>query len=442
MEMVQHREHILKEFSLDNKDGSLVRVIGELQQQSRTLAGDVSMRMDNLIDEFSLDRDNSALSRLVKRVELNQRLFAEQFSLETQSSSLFRLRRELLDTLERQNRTIVAMERLVVKEMTAVGARRAQEEAVNEVLQRSPEHGLRFEAAVAQHINRLSLRYGDVAEVVGQRTGWIRHCKVGDIVVTIGADQSNSGSRIVFEAKDAQGYNLAKVVDELETAKKNRSADVGVFVFSQKAAPQGMSSFTRMGRNLIVIVDNPSAPIIPSPIILDAAFSVAKALCSREYSNGRNTGDDETNDPENKRLKKLRSQTLANLELAIRDVEKQVESLEDIKKSAESIHQSSVRILTRVRLLDQRLLSSIDILESCSSFLRSEYGHPLSSKKKKEKVLTNEIIAKKLKVAMDEDPMEAVEKLELDRSDTGYSIGAEVVGDTDPIRSSNGDNSL
>ena len=43
--------------------------------------------------------------------------------------------------------------------------------------------------------------------------------------------------------------------EEIETARKNRGADWGVFVFSKKTAPANLEAFSRYGNDFIVVWD-------------------------------------------------------------------------------------------------------------------------------------------------------------------------------------------
>ena len=54
---------ILKEFSLDNKESALSRLINELATNNRELKTDLKTQVDGLVGEFSLDKPDSALSR-------------------------------------------------------------------------------------------------------------------------------------------------------------------------------------------------------------------------------------------------------------------------------------------------------------------------------------------------------------------------------------------
>src|SRR5690606_35656172 len=60
--------HVLKEFSLDNQDGALARLVRELSTKHGDLSKDLHTKIDEVVKEFSLDQENSALSRLVQNV--------------------------------------------------------------------------------------------------------------------------------------------------------------------------------------------------------------------------------------------------------------------------------------------------------------------------------------------------------------------------------------
>jgi hypothetical protein len=68
---------------------------------------------------------------------------------------------------------------------------------------------------------------------------------VGDVVVHFTEESAFSGCKLVIEAKHDRSYTVAKSLEELETARKNRGASVGLFVMSSSHAPMGYPSFAR-----------------------------------------------------------------------------------------------------------------------------------------------------------------------------------------------------
>lgn len=86
-------ERILSEFSLDNEQGALSRLVGELTEESGKLKKELAEEVGHVVNEFSLDKEDSALSRLVKRVEAAEETITKEFSLDEQGSALSRLGR-------------------------------------------------------------------------------------------------------------------------------------------------------------------------------------------------------------------------------------------------------------------------------------------------------------------------------------------------------------
>ena len=85
-QLTAQRNHVLREFSLDNKEGALARMIGELTNNHGQLTEALQKKIDTVVAEFSLDKEDSALSRLVRNVDGHavddhQRVFARRRAL-------------------------------------------------------------------------------------------------------------------------------------------------------------------------------------------------------------------------------------------------------------------------------------------------------------------------------------------------------------------------
>ena len=150
----------------------------------------------------------------------------------------------------------------------ALNARRAESE-------RSTRHGHDFEAEVGELIQRDAQSHGDVFEATGNTTGLKPHCKKGDHVVELSPDSVAAGARVVFEAKDRQGFDTKKARAEIREARENRGAQLGVFIFSRGAAPNGLPPLVRYGNDLLVIWDRDDAT---TDVVLTAVISVARSL--------------------------------------------------------------------------------------------------------------------------------------------------------------------
>src|SRR5437867_2385669 len=65
----EHSKYICRQFSLDDKDSALSRLIDEIADKNGTLRRELSEDVEHIRKEFSLDNEDGALARLVQRVE-------------------------------------------------------------------------------------------------------------------------------------------------------------------------------------------------------------------------------------------------------------------------------------------------------------------------------------------------------------------------------------
>lgn len=364
------RDHVLREFSLDNKEGALARLVNELSDRHGKMAEEIDERIDELIKEFSADEENSALNRLLKNVDRAQRTITDQFSLDNdasalsrlkamltqtneaiqshltlddEASALSRLKRELFNVLESQQKQSRVFQEEVKVTLSQIVVRR--EESA-----RSTSHGREFEDAVVEFVVREAQRCGDIAAGTGATTGLIKACKKGDCVVELGPDSAVPGARLVVEAKEDKSYHLNVARAEIEEARKNRGAEVGVFIFSRRSAPAEMEMLSRLGNDVFVVWDAEDAQ---SDVFLKAALSLAKALCVRIGRQRENQAAD-----------------FEALDRAILEIEKQTGKLGDIESCAEKIVKSGEDILSRIRISRKSLLRQIDVLQDKTTDLK------------------------------------------------------------------------
>ena len=341
--LAEQRNRLLSEFSLDHQGSALQRLVQELRRHHGDVGKALEERIDLVVGEFSLDRDDSALSRLVGRVESAHRQLSSEFSLDNDASALARLRREILQVVEAQQKSNAEFQLQVTKTLAEMTAKKQE-------AQRSTRHGLVFEDAVFEFVNRRRSE-GNVASRTGNTTGLIRNCKKGDCVIELGADSAASGARIVVEAKQDQSYTLPRALDEINEARKNRGAGVGVFVFSRRTVPSGITEpLARYGSDVVVVWDaeNPA-----SDPYLTAALSVARAISVQ--SAGCDNGP---------------KVDVEALEKAIREVERQAGGLDEITKSAQAIDGHVTKILDRARIVRNGLERQVGVLDEKVGGLR------------------------------------------------------------------------
>lgn len=334
-QLARQREHVLREFSLDTPDSALRRLVDELAGKHGDLQKGIGQKIDDVVKEFSLDEENSALSRLVRNVDRAQRTITSEFSLDNDQSGLCRLKRELMTILEAQAKATADFQMEVNEKLATLVQKRASAAV-------SPEHGAVFEEAVCAFLSDQAQQRGDLCDSTGATTGLVKNCKVGDAVLRLGPETPAPGAAIVFEAKEARGYNLTRAIDELETARRNRSAEFGVFVWSRSLAPEGVKPLARYGQDLVVVWDaeDPST----DPYLL-AAIEIARACVVERH---RGEVADEVD--------------LESIDRAINEIEKRAAGLERIRKPAETIRSSSETILERVRIDQDALERQVAVL--------------------------------------------------------------------------------
>jgi len=340
----EQQKRILKEFSLDSEDSSLSRLVRKVRDTNGDLTADVKGQVDALIGEFSLDKPDSALSRLVGKVENAQKLIGASLTLDDENSPLSRLKRELQSTINSiaENNT---------KFQTEVRETLAKLETHRVTAAKSTLHGLTFEDRLGELLPVEASRLNDVYEAVGTTTGAISYCKIGDFVITLGPDSAAPNSRIVWEAKSNKSYNLADARRELDQARKNRQAQVGVFVFAKGAAPDGTEPFARYGNDVIIVWD-PEDPA--SDLYVKAAYSVARALVIRETHESAES-----------------EAAVAAIEKATLAIEKQLEHLGQIKTWADTVKNNGEKISERAEKLQEALAEQVENLNNQIKTLKS-----------------------------------------------------------------------
>jgi hypothetical protein len=326
---------ILNQFSLDQPDSALSRLVRELTAKHGDLNEALSRRMADVVAEFSLDKEDSALSRLVGRVDAAQRSLTREFSLDNQDSAISRLRLEMAGHHQRQMEvTSQFMERVNVL-LTSVQVRK--DEAA-----RGTRHGHEFEAGVGDVVRAVVAEAGDVVQECGTTTGLINHSKVGDFVVTVGSENVAAGARIVIEAKESGAYDLAKTLAEAEVARRNRQAPICVFVHSQKTATPGIPSFARYGHDIVV---RWNAEDEASDLWIKAALMVAKAMSVRAA-----------------RHDKGEAMSFQIVDKAIEAIRKQVEGFEEITTFATTSANAANKIITRADVMKQQIATRLAAL--------------------------------------------------------------------------------
>lgn len=342
--LADQRDAVLREFSLDQKEGALCRFLSEVKVHYDGVSGDLTQKIEKVVGEFSLDKQDSALSRLVNRVEDAQKTITREFTLDEKESALSRLRGELVDLLEKQANSNQRFQEEVKVAISELQARKAE-------AARSTRHGDTFEEQLATFLMDEAQRCGDLVERKGRKAGSISRCFVGDAVWELGPESAAPGALIVIEAKESAEYARKKMLEELETARKNRGAQIGVFVCSCKTAPADCEPLSRWGQDIIVVWD---AEDTAMDVYLRAALTLAKALCVREHRRGAAEAAD-----------------LAAIEDAISELERRAKDLDQIGTWAKTIENNAREIIKKKDKLRETLDTQVEILRCKTTALKS-----------------------------------------------------------------------
>lgn len=368
----QQRQHVMGQFSLDQADSALSRLVKLITDSNGKFRSELANDVTKVCVEFSLDNPDGALTRLVGQVEKAQRSIVEQFSLDNENSALRRmssllestsaavranltlddeksplacLRRELMHVLGEQNKTASALQNEIRSTLETFRVRRDE-------ASRSTVHGGDFEQAVGSVLGHEVARTGDVFEHVGNNAGSKSRCKTGDYAITLGPESPAPDARIVFEAKADKSYTLGKALLELQEARENRLAQVGVFVFSADAAPEGLDPLSRFGSDIVVTWDRDDPS---TDVYLKGALSVARALVVR-----------------NERALTKTSADVSEIESAVGRIAGHAKTLHEITTYASTVKNSGQKILEKTERVREDLEAQIERLLDHVGRLKSE----------------------------------------------------------------------
>lgn len=356
------RQDVLSQFDLNEKDSALSRLVANVTDANGQLRKDLAEDVEKFHSEFSLDNKRGALYRLVRSADKARRKIDEQFALNNKDSALCQLIKLIEDaskqiddklTLDNENSPLCVLRKgltEIVERLERSNAEFQKEvkatldtfKARKEEAARSTRHGCEFQDLVGDVLQAEAQKTGDIAESTGAKPGAIPRCKTGDYVIGLGMDSAAPGARIVVEAKDDKCYTLRSALEEIEEARKNREAQVGLFVFARKTAPRGLEPFCRHDRDIVLIWDPDDAT---TDIYLRAGLSLARALLVRERIAAEGSKD-----------------TLA-LKKAVHGIAREITALANISKWAQTVKSSGEKIGRKAEAMKKKLTRHLKTLE-------------------------------------------------------------------------------
>ena len=236
---------------------------GRLPRQLEAYLGD-SGKLNHLVrDLFDEDSRDSALGRLHdllgRYFEGDGSKLANLLDPTRNGSPLYQFRSEMTHEFRHLNERLEALEE--------AKKARAEERA------KGTAKGIDFEDAIEDRLVALAHGMCDSVERTGTEGGDAGG-KKGDFVITLDpADTRGVSLRIVVEAKN-RSMTVPRMIAELAGAKANRTAAVGLAIFSPDHAPKSVPPLTMVGGDILTVYD----PATDDGVALEAAYRAARIL--------------------------------------------------------------------------------------------------------------------------------------------------------------------
>jgi hypothetical protein len=194
-----------------------------------------------------------------------------QFSLDIDNSALSRLQRSLFEKVQEIQTTNTAFFAELKQELGIKTGKSLEAE-------RGTEKGREFETVLYDKVAEAARRMGDLSENVRSKVGVLKNRKVGDYIIKLGETSAAPGANIVIEVKMEENYKFSAAIDELKTAKENRTADYGIFIFAKGYEPAEVGDFLKLGNDFYVTVDKDLMDTDEPLLFFEAAYKILRVL--------------------------------------------------------------------------------------------------------------------------------------------------------------------
>ncbi len=301
---------LFKNLDPENTSGVVQTIKSKIQT---TLEDQIS----NIVKEFSLDKEGSALNRLITEIKKQSAHNDDNFQKEVgKIKDIF--------SYDNEKGVFTKLEKNINDQFKDIKEQLIKINVKKEIENNTTIQGNVFEDKVYYFAQD---KFSDTCEVekVGNRTGNIQRSKVGDVLLTLNSDSRGSGRKIIIEVKSDDSYTMNKARQELKTAKKNRGAEIGIFVFEKNRKPQDLiKSLHREGKDIYVCWD-PEEKF--DEAFLEASIQLSIALITQEQI--------QDND---------QRETLETIKIAINSIEESIENIHKIESSSFTIENQITNI--------------------------------------------------------------------------------------------------
>jgi hypothetical protein len=326
-------------------DSPVARLLYALREDLKKAETDRSEQLVTMLKALDANDPKSLLSNLVRQTRAASETLLGAMNPTNKTSPIAQLHTSLMELLTRHARASEDLLRqqqqrqdAFQKDIREVVTRIETQRTANRT---SPRGGHEFEDlvlyAVKERLGAGPYVCAQTGCVIGSRPA----CKVGDFVVTFTEESAWAGAGVVFECKHDATYHVDKALKELDVARANRDAAVGVFVMAQSHAPPDFPTFSRHGHNILVTWD----PEDPTTIYrLHAAIMLAMALATRKQQIQEHASVDAMRDIEKvladqldhvERMRKASEGIRKNNDIIRKELDKAEDELKELVEKAE-----------------------------------------------------------------------------------------------------------
>lgn len=269
--------------------GAIRRFFDGLRDELKRAEGDQAEQLKLALAALDTTKEGSLLNQLRRDTQKAREQLLHAINPEAVGSPLAIIRTSLEERLERHAKS--QQEQLEEAQKASVELHRDLREAMQRLEvrrheeQRSSRGGRLFEDAVLDYVQQVVGGNGYIVEGTGASVGSIPSCKTGDAVIQYPVDHAFCDERVVVEAKHDKSYTVSAALQELEKARANRGARVGIFVMARSHAAPGFPTFSRYGQDVLVTWDaeNPTSdPYLQGALMVGLALAIRHRTAAAE----------------------------------------------------------------------------------------------------------------------------------------------------------------
>ncbi|OGO42749.1 MAG: hypothetical protein A2Z05_07020 [Chloroflexi bacterium RBG_16_60_22] len=203
-------------------------------------------------------------------------------------------------------------------------------EAKKEIIEITTLKGYVFEDACEQILSTFISQYmGDELERKTSEYGEISGSFAGDFLITL---RDAPDKKIVLETKDWDNLTQPKIIENLETAMKNRGAKYGIFVSKYKEAfPKKIGWFNEFRGNMLVCALGSKEADLFFPELLNIAYQWAKLRVTKEIS--------------------IKEEALETISESIKEIESKLDTFSQIQRQCTNIDKATDEIREKTETL-------------------------------------------------------------------------------------------